>query len=60
MRTSCAMYQWLREVTAVRDANGLGGQGQIVQIDESLCRRKPKVYTPQKCQLKGHTYNYTW
>ncbi len=36
----------------------LGGQGQIVKIDESLFRHKPKVCTPQNCQFKSHAYNY--
>ena len=38
----------------------LGGQGQIVQIDESLFRHKPKVCSPQNCQFKTHAYNYIY
>ena len=40
------VYQWLGEVcsTMLTSSNiQLGGPGQIVQIDESLFRRKPKV-----------------
>ena len=42
------MYQWLREVCSYRLVNvdpqiKLGGQGIVVDIDESLFRHKPKV-----------------
>ena len=44
--TACAIYQWLREVCStklLRMPMVLGGNGVIVQIDESLFRHKPKV-----------------
>ena len=44
--TACAVYQWLREVCTTRLLQTpirLGGPGTIVQIDESLMNRKPKV-----------------
>ena len=44
--TACAAYQWLREVCSTKLLGlniKLGGQGQVVQIDESLFRHKPKV-----------------
>ena len=44
--TGCDIYQWLREVCSaklVATVIRLGGAGVIVQIDESLFRRKPKV-----------------
>lgn len=42
------VYQWLREVCSYRLVNvdppiKLGGQGVVVDIDESLYRHKPKV-----------------
>ena len=41
------MYQWLREVCSTRLLQDppivLGGQGAVLQIDESLFRHKPKV-----------------
>ena len=44
--TVCAVYQWLREVCSTQLLGitiKLGGAGQVVQIDESLFRHKPKV-----------------
>lgn len=44
--TAVAVYQWLREVCSTRLLQTrvqLGGNGVIVQIDESLFRHKPKV-----------------
>ena len=44
--TACAAYQWLREVCSTKLLGldiKLGGQGQVVQIDESLFRHKSKV-----------------
>ena len=61
--TSCAVYQWLREFCSTQllwMQIELGGQGQIVQIDESLFRHKPKVCSPQNCQFKTHAYNYIY
>ena len=45
-RTAVDIYQWLREVCSTKLQQTpiiLGGQGRIVQIDESLFRHKPKV-----------------
>ena len=36
-------FQWLREVCSSKLLQNLGGPGNIVQIDESLFRHKPKV-----------------
>ena len=44
--TAIAVYQWLREVCSTKLLQTriqLGGNGVIVQIDESLFRYKPKV-----------------
>ena len=44
--TAVAVYQWLREVCStklIQTRIQLGGNGAIVQIDESLFRHKPKV-----------------
>jgi hypothetical protein len=45
--TAINLYQWLREVCAqriIRDGPAqLGGNGNIVQVDESCFRHKPKV-----------------
>ena len=46
--TAVAVYQWLREVCSTKLLGlpmKLGGDGVIVQVDESLFRHKPKVYT---------------
>ena len=48
------VYQWLREVCSTKllqIPTILGGQGTVVQIDESLFRHKPKVseYVSKKC-----------
>jgi len=48
-RTAIQCYQYLRDICSWRLVNRdapilLGGPGQIVQIDESLFRHKPKVY----------------
>ena len=46
--TAVAAYQWLREVCSTKLLSlpiKLGGSGVIVQIDESLFRHKPKVFT---------------
>ena len=47
--TSIHCYQWLREVCSTTLINNgpiiLGGPGVIVQVDESLFRHKPKVWT---------------
>ena len=48
------VYQWLREVCSTKllqIPTILGGQGTVVQIDESLFRHKPKVseYMSKKC-----------
>ena len=46
-RSAIDIYQWLREVCTTRLLRDppivLGGQGVIVQVDESLFRHKPKV-----------------
>ena len=46
-RNAIDMYQWLREVCSTRLLQDppivLGGQGAVLQIDESLFRHKPKV-----------------
>ena len=45
-KTSCQVYQWLREVcstTLLETSIVLGGPGVIVQVDESQFRHKPKV-----------------
>ena len=46
--TAIDMYQWLREVCSTRLLRDppivLGGEGVIVEIDESLFRHKPKVF----------------
>ena len=45
-RTAVDIYQWLREVCSTKLQQIpiiLGGQGSIVQIDESLFRHEPKV-----------------
>ena len=51
-RTAVDTYQWLREVCSTRLLRDppivLGGQGVIVQVDESLFRHKPKVFNPIK------------
>ena len=45
--TAIDVYQWLREVCSGRLMHDppivLGGQGTILQIDESLFRHKPKI-----------------
>ena len=55
--TAVDTYQWLREVCSTRLLRDppivLGGQGVIVQVDESLFRHKPKVFNPIK-----HKYSY--
>ena len=57
--TAVDAYQWLREVCTTRllgvDVK-LGGQGTIVQIDESLFRHKPKVYTAMCAPLRDITF----
>jgi hypothetical protein len=43
---ACDVYQWLREICSAKLMSmhiTLGGPGKTVQIDESLCRHKPKV-----------------
>ena len=51
--TAIDIYQWLREVCSSRLLQDppivLGGQGVIVQVDESLFRHKPKV---KKCTVE--------
>jgi transposase-like protein len=45
-RVAVDIYQWLREVCTTALLNNpmiLGGAGNVVQIDESLFRHKPKV-----------------
>ena len=46
--TAINVYQWLREVCSsrlIRDGPAaLGGNGKVVEIDESCFRHKPKVY----------------
>ena len=47
IRSAVDIYQWLREVCTTKLLQSpiiLGGQGEIVQIDESLFRHKPKVH----------------
>ena len=49
--TAVAAYQWFREVCSTKLLSipiKLGGSGVIVQIDESLFRHKPKVFTLMK------------
>ena len=44
--TAIDVYRWLREVCSTKLLSTpivLGGTGDIVQIDESLFRHKPKV-----------------
>ena len=44
--TAVAVYQWLQEVCSTKLLSipiKLGGNGVIVQVDESLFRHKPKV-----------------
>ena len=44
--TACDIYRWLREVCSTKLLQTpivLGGDGVIVQIDESLFRHKVKV-----------------
>lgn len=46
LRTAIDVYQWLREICSTKLLQVpiiLGGQGVIVQVDESLFRHKPKV-----------------
>ena len=46
--TAVAVYQWLGEVRCTKLLGlpmKLGDDGVIVQVDESLFRHKPKVYT---------------
>ena len=45
-KTAVDAYQWLREVCStalLQTQTVLGGPNVVVQIDESLFRRKPKV-----------------
>ena len=45
--SACDVYRWLREVcstTLLQSPIVLGGQGIVVQIDESLFRHKVKVW----------------
>ena len=46
--SACDVYRWLREVcsstTLLQSPIVLGGQGIVVQIDESLFRHKAKVW----------------
>ena len=46
-RSAINIYQWLRDVCTTRLVTDppivLGGQGVIVQVDESLFHHKPKV-----------------
>ena len=63
IKTAVDIYQWLREICSTKLLQSppiiLGGQGQIVQIDESLFRHKPKVHlynaysilTDQQCTV---------
>lgn len=47
-RVAIDFYQWLREICTeklVQTPIILGGPGVIVQIDESLHRHKPKVFS---------------
>ena len=44
--TAIDVYQWLRETCSTTLVNTdivLGGNGVIVEVDESLFRHKPKV-----------------
>ena len=46
--SACNIYQWLREVcstTLIQTPIILGGQGIIVEIDESQFKHKPKVFS---------------
>ena len=46
--TAVDAYQWLRDVCSSQLLQApikLGGEGVIVQVDESLFRHKPKVST---------------
>ena len=47
--TAIDAYQWLREICSSSLLRApqiiLGGQGVVVQVDESLFRHKPKVCT---------------
>ena len=56
--TSCAVYQWLREVCSTLLGMQIEMEGEIVQTDKSLFCHKPKVCTPPKFQLKGYAYNH--
>ena len=51
LNTAVDVYQWLREVCSTRLINDgpvmLGGNGVVVQIDESLFKHKPKVLVVQ-------------
>ena len=48
--TAIDAYQWFREVCTTKLLQiRLGGQGKVVQIDESLFRHKPKVCLDQCC-----------
>ena len=41
--TLCYVYRSFRETTPFNTTILLGGPGKVVQVDESLFRRKPKV-----------------
>ena len=51
LNTAVDVYQWLREVCSTRLINDgpvmLGGNGVVVQTDESLFKHKPKVLVVQ-------------
>ncbi|KAL5481436.1 hypothetical protein EMCRGX_G021590 [Ephydatia muelleri] len=56
LNTAVDVYQWLREVCSTRLINDgpvmLGGNGVVVQIDESLFKHKPKYHRGRRADYE--------